>query len=48
MDLDIPAWSAYAIIVVISTYAAINQVQKLLKNVPWRWTFVECVIRVSP
>jgi hypothetical protein len=44
MDLDIPAWSAYAIIITISLYAAVNQVQKLLKNVPWRWTFFESYI----
>ena len=44
MDLDIPAWISYALITVVSAFAAANQVHKLLSKVPWRWSHAEAYL----
>jgi hypothetical protein len=40
LDLDIPAWTAYAVLVAISLYTAAAQVDELLKNVAWHWAYL--------
>jgi hypothetical protein len=39
-DLDIPAWAAYAGIIVISLYSAAKQVEEQLNKIPLRWTYL--------
>jgi len=44
MDLDIPAWVSYALIIVVSAFAAATQVHKLLIKVPLRWSYAEAYL----
>lgn len=44
MDLDIPAWVSYALITVVSAFAAATQVHRLLSRVPLRWLHAEAYL----